>query len=130
MFTTIIVSLVILLIISFSSLIYMWRSREKAVSELMVLQSEAATLREKSRMLEANINSQALVKTELNEAFKGMAATALESSMGQFLNLAQSTFERANEMHKMDSEQRHKALDSLVKPVSEALNKYQEQTQM
>jgi len=130
MLTTIIISLLILLIISFSGCVYMWRSREKALMELSPLQTEAATLREKARMLEANIVAQAQVKSELNEAFKGLASSALESSMGQFLNLAQSTFERANEMHKMDSEQRHKAMDSLIKPVSEALHRYQEQTQM
>lgn len=130
MFTTIIISLLVLLVVSLAGLVYMWIAREKAIQEMIVLQSETATLREKARLLEANIVAQSQVKTELNEAFKGMAASALESSMGQFLNLAQSTFERANEMHKMDSEQRHKAMDQLVKPVSEALHRYQEQTQM
>src|SRR5690606_5758017 len=54
-------------------------------------------------------------------------ASALESSMSQFLNLAQSTFKQANETHKLDSDQRHKAMDALIKPVSEALGRYQEQ---
>lgn len=127
MFTTIIISLVVLLIISFSACVYLWRQRERAVAELMGLQTEAATLREKSRLLESSLTAQAQAKDELNQAFKGLAATALESSMSQFLNLAQSTFERANELHKMDSEQRHKAMDSLIKPVSDALTRYQEQ---
>jgi len=130
MFTTILISLVVLLVISLAGLVYMWRLREIAVEEKRQLETETITLREKSRLLEQNIAAQTQVKTELNEAFKGLASSALEQSMGQFLNLAQKTFASANEMHKMDSEQRHKAMDALVKPVSEALSKYQEQTQM
>lgn len=129
MFTSIIVCLSVLLMISFVALIYMWREREKARQENFSLQLEAASLREKSRMLEAVAQEQAQVKTELNDSFKGLAASALEASMGQFLNLAQSTFQQANEIHKLDSEQRHKAMDSLIKPVSDSLLKYQEQIQ-
>lgn len=130
MLTSIVLILSALLILSLFATAYMWRSREAALRELLPLQTEAATLREKARLLETHLTAQAQVKTELNEAFKGLAASALESSMGQFLNLAQSTFERANEMHKLDSEQRHKAMDSLIKPVSDALMRYQEQTQL
>jgi DNA recombination protein RmuC len=130
MLTTIIVSLCILLIISFSAVVYLWREREKTLRENLVLQTEAASTREKLRSLEETASAQAQVKTELSESFKGLAASALEASMGQFLNLAQSTFQQANEMHKLDSDQRHKAMDSLIKPVTESLVKYQEQIQM
>lgn len=130
MLTTIIVSLCILLIISFSAIVYLWREREKTLRENLVLQTEAASTREKLRSLEETASAQAQVKTELSESFKGLAASALEASMGQFLNLAQSTFQQANEMHKLDSDQRHKAMDSLIKPVTESLVKYQEQIQM
>lgn len=107
MLTTVIASLIVLLVISLAGLAYKW--------------VEAATLREKTRMLENQI-------TQQSDTFKGIASSALEQSMGQFLNLAQKTFDSANERHKLDSEQRHKAMDALVKPVSEALSKYQEQT--
>jgi DNA recombination protein RmuC len=130
MLTTIIVSLCILLIISFSGVVYLWREREKTLRENLVLQTEAASTREKLRSLEETASAQAQVKTEMSESFKGLAASALEASMGQFLNLAQSTFQQANEMHKLDSDQRHKAMDSLIKPVTESLVKYQEQIQM
>jgi DNA recombination protein RmuC len=130
MLTTVILSLCILLIISFSAVVYLWREREKTLRENLVLQTEAASTREKLRSLEETASAQTQVKTELKESFKGLAASALEASMGQFLNLAQSTFQQANEMHKLDSDQRHKAMDSLIKPVSESLAKYQEQIQM
>jgi DNA recombination protein RmuC len=106
------------------------REREKTLRENLVLQTEAVSIREKLRSLEETATAQAQVKTELSESFKGLAASALEASMGQFLNLAQSTFQQANEMHKLDSDQRHKAMDSLIKPVTESLVKYQEQIQM
>lgn len=116
MFTVIIICLILLLIISFSGLAYTWNSKLKAEREVVLL-------RERLRLAD----EQQANRTELTESFKGMAASALENSMGQFLNLAQSTFERANEMHKMDSEQRHKALDALVKPMAEVLERYQTQ---
>src|SRR5690349_1433985 len=104
MFTTIIVSLLVLLIISVGA---------------------AVTYRERARALQKQLTEMNATKTELNDAFKGVAATALESSMTQFLQLAQKTFEQANELHKTDSKHRHEAMDALIKPVSEALNRYQ-----
>ncbi len=98
-----------------------------AVAVCGYLLVERATLREKSRLLEAQLAAQLQSREALGEAFKGVAASALENSMTQFLNLAQSTFSSANENHKLDSDQRHKAMDALIKPIAETLNKYQEQ---
>ncbi|HMN67169.1 MAG TPA: DNA recombination protein RmuC [Bdellovibrionales bacterium] len=117
----------VLLVLSFAAIFYLWRARDIAFRENMLLQTEAATLREKAKLLEQQIAAQAAGKQELNESFKGLAATALESSMQQFLSLAQTTFRQANEIHKLDSDQRHKSMDALMKPVSEALGRYQEQ---
>jgi DNA recombination protein RmuC len=118
MLTTIIFSLALLLVITLAA--WLWHGREQARQEI-------AVWRERARMLESNLETQNQSRQEMNEAFKGVAASALESSMNQFLNLAQSTFERANELHKLDSDQRHKAMDSLIKPVGEALERYQSQ---
>ncbi|MBX3020632.1 MAG: DNA recombination protein RmuC [Bdellovibrionales bacterium] len=126
MFTTILLS--VLLISSLVALFFMWRSREQAVTAAFTAQTEAAAVRERARLLEEAMTAQQQARGEMSEAFKGVAASALESSMNQFLNLAQATFERANELHKLDSEQRHKAMDALMKPVSEALERYQHQT--
>jgi len=120
MFTTIIVSLVILLIISVTASAHFWR-------QMVLARTDAQSAKVRAALLESNLASQSQSKLELNEAFKGVAASALESSMTQFLNLAQNTFARAQELHKMDSEQRHQAIDALVKPVSDALIRYQDQ---
>jgi DNA recombination protein RmuC len=106
MLTTVIVCLGVLVVLSLSSAIVYWQ---------------------KCKMLEGQLARQVKGEKELSEAFKGLAASALETSMGQFLNLAQSTFSRANETHKLDSEQRHKKMDELIKPVTDALSRYQQQ---
>jgi DNA recombination protein RmuC len=125
MFTIVILSLVVLFSLSMTFLF--WRAREAAMSQLIIAERELATAREKARLLEENLIAQQQSKGEISEAFKGIAASALESSMGQFLNLAQNTFQQATELSKLDSEQRHKAMDSMIKPVSEALDRYQDQ---
>lgn len=125
MFTLIILSLAVLLSLSLAGLL--WRSRELVMRQLIEAERELGTFREKARLLEENLSAQQQTKSELSELFKGIAAGALESSMGQFLNLAQNTFQQATELSKLDSEQRHKAMDSMIKPVSEALDRYQDQ---
>lgn len=119
MFTTIIVSLLIFfsLCLSFA----LWRSREYYRKSFHEADRALALADERARQLEKS-------QSEISDAFKGIAASALESSMGQFLNLAQNTFQQANELNKLDSEQRHRAMDALIKPVAEALEKQQTET--
>lgn len=108
------IAIIVLSCLSLTTLftaLYFWRSREMLRLELEVVHAQAE-MHQKT-------------KGEISEAFKGVAATALETSMQQFLSLAQNTFQQANELNKLDSEQRHRAMDSLIKPVSDALDKYQ-----
>ena len=90
---------------------------------------ERAKWRDKARLLETTLAAQNQSREALSESFRGVAASALESSMSQFLNLARSTFESAGENQKLDAEARHKAMDALIKPVADTLLKYQEQVQ-
>lgn len=106
---------------------WLWRQRDRAVRAQLQAEAEVALLAERARLLESHIQAQAQNQAQLSESFKGLAASALESSMNQFLGLAQNTFERANEMYKMTAEQRHQAIDLLIKPVSQALESYQKQ---
>jgi DNA recombination protein RmuC len=114
----------VLLVIS----IGLWRSREIMFKQLQLAQNGLALSEERTRMLNENLHVQQAQKGELGDAFKGMAATALESSMERFFNLAQASFQQTSELHKVDADQRIKAMDSLLKPVGEALERYQEQT--
>lgn len=113
--------------LGFGLAIYFWRSRLLALAELQLARNEVSTLSERVRLLDENMRSQQQSRVEISEAFKGIAASALESSMGQFLGMAQSSFKQASELSKLDSEQRHKAMDAMIKPVSEALDRYQDQ---
>lgn len=126
MFTTIIVSLLIFfsLCLSFA----LWRSREHYFKSFHEADRALALANERARQLEEKFVAQERSQSEISEAFKGIAASALESSMGQFLNLAQNTFQQANELNKLDSVQRHQAMDALIKPVAEALEKQQNET--
>jgi len=110
---TIIVILSFTLMVTLFTLAWVWRSRELVTRQLIEAQS--------------TLQAQQESKGVLSETFKGIAASALESSMSQFLNLAQNTFQQASELSKLDSQQRHQAMDALIKPVSEALDQYQDQ---
>lgn len=85
MLTSFILGSIIVCLLALSG--YLWQSREKALRALAVAEAKTA------------------LDEKMQETFKGLAATALESSMGQFFNLAQSTFT----------------------PMNEALNQYQQQ---
>lgn len=101
------------LLLTLFALAWVWRSRELVTRRLIEAQS--------------TLQAQQESKVVLSDTFKGIAASALESSMSQFLNLAQNTFQQASELSKLDSQQRHQAMDALIKPVSEALDQYQNQ---
>jgi DNA recombination protein RmuC len=79
----VVVSLAVLFTLALSALL--WRSRELALQKMIENQKES---------------------------FKGLASTAFETSLGQFMTY---------------SDQRHRAMDELIKPMAETLGKYQEQ---
>jgi DNA recombination protein RmuC len=63
------------------------------------------------------------VTEELNEKFKALSRDALRDNNRSFLDLAQATLERFQESAKGDLDQRQKAIDQLVKPLKESLEK-------
>ena len=62
-------------------------------------------------------------KRQLADAFKALASDALKSSNTSFLELAKTQLETFQEAAKGDLEKRQTAIDELVKPVKESLNK-------
>jgi len=60
---------------------------------------------------------------ELSEKFKALSRDALKDNNQSFLQLAQSTLEKFQETAKGDLELRQKAIDQLVKPLKESLEK-------
>jgi DNA recombination protein RmuC len=63
------------------------------------------------------------VTEELAEKFKALSRDALKDNNQEFLNLARATLERFQVTAKGDLEQRHQAIDQLVKPLKESLEK-------
>jgi DNA recombination protein RmuC len=59
----------------------------------------------------------------LTAEFKALSADALRANNDAFLKLAQSTFEKLQESAKGDLSARQQAIDSLVKPLKESLEK-------
>lgn len=61
--------------------------------------------------------------TELTEKFKALSRDALKDNNQEFLNLARATLEQFQTKAKGDLEQRQQAIDQLVKPLKESLEK-------
>jgi DNA recombination protein RmuC len=66
---------------------------------------------------------------DLREAFKALSADALKQNAPEFLRLANETFAKFQETAKGDLAQRQQAIVTLVKPLEEQLQTYQQRLQ-
>ncbi|HEV8131131.1 MAG TPA: DNA recombination protein RmuC [Acidobacteriota bacterium] len=62
-------------------------------------------------------------RQELSDAFKALSAEALESTSQSFLHLAETKLGKFQEKAQWDLEKRQQAIQELIKPVSESLQK-------
>ncbi len=62
-----------------------------------------------------------------HDTFRALAASALESNAKQFLELAKAALEKEAALGRVDLEQKHKAIDEMLKPLNQTLGKYDEQ---
>ena len=87
-------------------------------AELMAtLQAEREAALEKLALLEN-------ARVVLADAFKALSADALRSNNQSFLELARATLEKTQEQARGDLSRRQQAIDELVKPVRETLEKF------
>ena len=63
-------------------------------------------------------------QAKLSDAFKALSAEALKSNNAAFLSLAHATLEKFQEGARSDLDKRQIAIDQLVKPVRETLQKF------
>jgi DNA recombination protein RmuC len=114
---------------------------ESAIARIPGLESEAARLRKdldqvsgerarlEERLKQTELNTKeklALLDTareKLLDAFKGLSGEALMSNNQLFLDLAKATLEKFHEGARGDLEKRQQAVDELVKPIRESLEK-------
>ncbi len=84
------------------------------------LKEAEANLEEQRKLLER-------ATTQLTDTFGALSAEALKSNNQAFLALAKSTFETIQTQAKGDIESRQKAIDGLVVPLKDALERYEKQ---
>ncbi|HLG14115.1 MAG TPA: DNA recombination protein RmuC [Blastocatellia bacterium] len=103
-------------------------------AEIAALKEETATLQARSAELSTAIQKEREAAEEklallddaqqkLSDAFKALSAEALRSNNQSFLDLARATLERFQESAKGDLESRQKAIDDLVLPLKQSLEK-------
>jgi len=105
------------------------------IAQVAAARSEAAALREAAAALETRLVEERKAAMEklavlneaqakLSDAFKALSSEALKSNNETFLKLANATLEKFQEGARSDLEKRQTAIDQLVKPVRETLQKF------
>jgi DNA recombination protein RmuC len=98
------------------------------------LQGEAASLQSECAALRSTLEAERRASTEklevlaqaearLKESFQALSAEALKSSNESFLALARTQLEKFQESSRTDLDQRRVAVENLVKPIAETLQK-------
>jgi DNA recombination protein RmuC len=96
--------------------------REQAAALESTLQHERKSSAEKLDLLDRATD-------ELREAFQALASDALKSNNQSFLQLAKTSLEKFQSEAKGDLEARQKAVETLVAPIKESLDKVDNQIQ-
>lgn len=81
-------------------------------------------LLEQGKASQEKLEMLAQTHQKLSDAFKALSAEALKSNSQSFLELATTKLERFQETAKIDLAMRQKAIDDVVKPVKESLDKF------
>ena len=98
------------------------RLREQAAGLQSTLEHERKSSAEKLDLIDR-------ASEELREAFQALASEALKSNNQSFLQLAKTSLERFQSEAKGDLESRQKAVENLVAPIKDSLNKVDTQIQ-
>ncbi len=85
-----------------------------------------ATMESERRNTEEKLRLLADTSEELKAQFKALASSALESSNASFLQLAKGTLEKYQSEARGELEKREKAVETLVKPISDSLKQVDE----
>jgi DNA recombination protein RmuC len=113
---------------------------QKSQSEFIRIQNGFGKLMEERAVLETTLLHQTqsyqeklelLSRAHVNlaDSFKSLSADALKNNNHSFLELATTKFERFHEAAKTDLQMRYKAIDDVVKPVKDSLEKFDNKIQ-
>jgi len=89
-----------------------------------------AELAADKRIAEEQLRAFQQAESDMLDHFKALSGDALKSSNEQFLKLAEQSFKRQHESADGLLKQREQAIDTLVKPITDALKKTEEQIQL
>jgi len=104
------------------------QKKQGEVSSLLVANARLEeTLTKEREATQEKLQLLAAARTELENSFKALANSALESSNANFLELAKATLEKYQAQAKGELEAREKAVETLVKPIAESLKQVDEQ---
>ncbi len=103
------------------------QSFEKECSQHKLLKDDhtnlKAQLEGERRAAQERADAFRQAREELSEKFKALSRDALRDNNQSFLDLARATLEKFQESAKGDLEQKQQAIDQLVKPLKESLEK-------
>ena len=94
-----------------------------ATEQLAKTEAELTTLRTRATELETERGALKEAQARLLESFKALSADALRSNNQSFLELARETFGKLHQQSSDELGKRQQAIDSLVKPLKESLEK-------
>jgi len=97
---------------------------ESYKDEISSLKTEIALAQGTQKNLEQQLKQFNETQQKMKDAFNSSASDALERSSKQFLELAKKSFEGEQKDAKAQLEQRKQAVEALVRPIGEALTKY------
>ncbi len=107
------------------------QERDSARSELKIVAAERDEARVTLAKVEADhaarIEEVAKANQDLETKFKGIADDITKANSEAFLKQARAQFEDQQKLNDAGLEQRHQAIDALVKPVKENLAKFEQQ---
>ncbi|MBU0505673.1 hypothetical protein KJ708_06755, partial [bacterium] len=83
-----------------------------------------ADMRASQEILEAERKILDEAKVKFNDAFKGLAANALEGNNKQFLDLAQEFFTHHSDNIQNNMKQKQQSIEGIIKPLSNSIERY------
>jgi len=103
------------------------RKQEEVLSLQVARARLEETLTKEGEATQEKLQLLTAARAELENSFKALANSALQSSNANFLELAKATLEKYQTQAKGELEAREKAVETLVKPIAESLKQVDEQ---
>src|SRR5271165_6742205 len=102
--------------------------KQTEISSLLTVRASLdATLNAEREAAKEKLQLLTEARTELENSFQALASSALQSNNANFLELARSTLEKYQSQAKGELEAREKAVETLIKPITESLKQVDEQ---